>query len=116
MYYYDNSVIEKTKKIRSSKRGELEITLINQLYLEENKLKVEILGRGIAWFDTGTIDSLYEASGYVRSLQNIQGLMIGSPEEIAWRNGWISTEKLIKISEVFKNSKYGNYLKKLPLF
>ena len=114
LYYYDNSVVEKTKTINLSARGELEISAINQIYLKENKLYAEILGRGIAWFDTGTTDSLYEASGYVRSLQNRQGLMIGSPEEIAWRNNWISTKKLLKVASIFSGSDYGKYLRKLP--
>ena len=114
LYYYDSSVIEKTKKIKSSARGELEITAINQIYLKENKLFAEILGRGIAWFDTGTTDSLYEASGYVRSLQNRQGLLIGSPEEIAWRNKWISTKTLLEVANLYKGSNYGKYLRNLP--
>ncbi len=115
LYYYDKSVIEKVKKIKFSDRGELEITFLNQLYLSENNLKVEKLGRGIAWFDTGTVDSLYEASGYIRTLQHRQGLMVGSPEEIAWRNGWISEKELLDIAEKFKKSGYGEYLQKLPL-
>jgi len=114
LYYYDKSVIEKVKKITFSDRGELEITFLNQLYLSENNLKVEKLGRGIAWFDTGTVDSLYEASGYIRTLQHRQGLMVGSPEEIAWRNGWISEKELLDIAEKFKKSEYGEYLQKLP--
>lgn len=114
LYYYDNSVVEKTRRIKSSERGELEITSINQIYLREKKLYAEILGRGIAWFDTGTKDSLYEASGYVRSLQNRQGLIIGSPEEIAWRNKWISTNKLLDVACSFKGSEYGEYLISLP--
>lgn len=114
LYYYDNSVVEKTKNIEVSERGELEITLINQIYLKEKTLRVETLGRGIAWFDTGTTDSLHEASGYIKTLQNRQGLMIGSPEEIAWRSGWINNNQLIEISSIFKESKYGKYLRDLP--
>ena len=116
LYYYDKSVVEKVKQITFSGRGELEITSLNQLYLKENNLKVEKLGRGIAWFDTGTVDSLFEASGYIRTLQNRQGLMVGCPEEIAWRNGWISEKKLLKIAEKFKESGYGEYLMRLPLY
>ncbi len=115
LYYYDNSVVEKVKKIIFSARGELEITSLNQLYLKANNLQVEKLGRGIAWFDTGTVDSLYEASGYIRTLQNRQGLMVGCPEEIAWRSGWISDKKLLDIAENFKKSEYGEYLQRLPL-
>ena len=114
LYYYDNSVVDKVKEVSFSERGELEITFINQIYLKENNLKVEKLGRGIAWFDTGTVDSLYEAGGYIRTLQHRQGLMVGCPEEIAWRNGWISEKKLLDIATKFKKSEYGEYLEKLP--
>ena len=92
----------------------MEITSLNQIYLKEQNLKVEKLGRGIAWFDTGTVDSLYEAGGYIRTLQHRQGLMVGSPEEIAWRSGWISEEKLLVVAEKFRKSEYGEYLEKLP--
>jgi len=114
LYYYDNSVVDKVNEISFSERGELEITFLNQIYLKENNLKVEKLGRGIAWFDTGTIDSLYEAGGYIRTLQHRQGLMVGCPEEIAWRSGWISEEKLLDIAAKFKKSEYGDYLENLP--
>ena len=114
LYYYDNSVVDKVKEIAFSERGELEITFLNQIYLKENNLKVEKLGRGIAWFDTGTIDSLYEAGGYIRTLQHRQGLMVGCPEEIAWRSGWISEKKLLDIAAKFKKSEYGDYLENLP--
>ena len=114
LYYYDNSVVDKVKEIAFSERGELEITFLNQIYLKENNLKVEKLGRGIAWFDTGTIDSLYEAGGYIRTLQHRQGLMVGCPEEIAWRSGWISDKKLLDIAAKFKKSEYGDYLENLP--
>ena len=106
LYYYDNSVVDKINEISFSERGELEITFLNQIYLKENNLKVEKLGRGIAWFDTGTIDSLYEAGGYIRTLQHRQGLMVGCPEEIAWRSGWISDKKLLDIAAKFKKSEY----------
>lgn len=114
LYYYDNSVVDKINEISFSERGELEITFLNQIYLKENNLKVEKLGRGIAWFDTGTIDSLYEAGGYIRTLQHRQGLMVGCPEEIAWRSGWISDKKLLDIAAKFKKSEYGDYLENLP--
>ena len=114
LYYYDNSVVDKINEISFSERGELEITFLNQIYLKENNLKVEKLGRGIAWFDTGTIDSLYEAGGYIRTLQHRQGLMVGCPEEIAWRSGWISEKKLLDIAAKFKKSEYGDYLENLP--
>ena len=113
IYFYDSTVVEKAKSLLPSKRGELEITDINMLYLKENKLKVEVLNRGIAWLDTGKYDSLYEASGYVYTLQKRQGLKISCPEEIAWRKNWISKEKLSKIAENYKNNEYGKYLKNL---
>tara|TARA_B100000886_G_C20363228_1_gene466149 strand:+ start:14 stop:901 length:888 start_codon:yes stop_codon:yes gene_type:complete len=116
LYFFDNSVVEKTSKLGYSSRGELEITWLNQLYLKENTLNAQKIGRGVAWFDTGTKDSLYEASGYIRTLQNRQGLMIGSPEEIAWRNSWISDKELLDNSELYKESDYGKYLKKLLFF
>ena len=114
LYYYDNSVVEKTKNIEVSERGEFRDYVNKSKYLKEKTLRVETLGRGIAWFDTGTTDSLHEASGYIKTLQNRQGLMIGSPEEIAWRSGWINNNQLIEISSIFKESKYGKYLRDLP--
>ena len=113
IYFYDSTVVEKAKSLFPSKRGELEITDINMLYLKENNLKVEVLNRGIAWLDTGKYDSLYEASGYVYTLQKRQGLKISCPEEIAWRKNWISKEKLLKIAENYKNNEYGRYLQNL---
>ncbi len=113
IYFYDSTVVEKAKSLSPSKRGELEITDINMLYLNEKKLKVEVLNRGIAWLDTGKYDSLYEATGYVYTLQKRQGLKISCPEEIAWRKGWISKEKLSKIAENYKNNEYGRYLQNL---
>ena len=114
LYFFDNTVVEKTKMLSFSSRGELEITSLNKIYIRENNLTAQIIGRGIAWFDTGTTDSLYEASGYIRTLQNRQGLMVGSPEEIAWRNSWISKGKLLENSLYFKDCAYGKYLKELP--
>tara|TARA_Y100001968_G_C19335622_1_gene706694 strand:+ start:237 stop:1118 length:882 start_codon:yes stop_codon:yes gene_type:complete len=109
IYFYDNSVIKKTKTLKPSKRGELEITDINSLYLKEKLLTVTKMGRGNAWLDTGTFESLHDAGSYIRTLQNRQGLIIGSPEEIAWRNKWISNNELRELAESKKN-KYKDYL------
>ena len=113
LYFYDNSVIEKANTILPSKRGELEISDINNLYLKENKLNVEIMSRGVAWLDTGKFDSLHDAGGYIRTLENRQGLKIGSPEEASWRMGWISDEKLYELGEKLNKSDYGKYLQNL---
>ena len=113
IYYYDKTVLEKAKKIKPSKRGELEISDINNLYLKENSLKVEVLGRGIAWLDTGTFDSLNEASAFIQTLENRQGLKICCPEEVAWRKNWISNDQLLKLAEPLKKSGYGKYLNSL---
>ena len=113
LYFYDNSVVSRTKNIKPSSRGELEITSINQAYLEDGLLRVELMGRGMAWLDTGTFDSLQEAASYIRSLQNRQGLKVGCPEEVAWRKGWINDDQLLKISRPLLNSGYGQYLIKL---
>ncbi len=113
IYFYDNSVIEKTKKLKKSHRGEFEITDLNLYYLKEKKLKVEKMGRGMAWLDTGNFESLHEASGYIRTLEHRQGLKVGCPQEIAWRMGWINDNQLNKLSNEFSKSGYGNYLKNL---
>ena len=110
LYFYDSSVVEKAKKIKPSNRGELEISDLNLLYLEEKSLNVELLSRGMAWLDTGTVDSLHEASSFIKTLENRQGIKIGCPEEIAWREGWINNDKLIKLSQPVIKSGYGNYL------
>ena len=102
IYLYDESVKEKVKKISFSKRGELEITDLNQIYLKEKKLKVELLGRGITWLDTGTYDSLIEAGSFIKTIESKQGLMVGCPEEIAWRNNWINSEQLLNYQEKYK--------------
>ena len=110
LYFYDNSVIEKAKKIKPSKRGELEITDLNKMYMQEGKLIVEKMNRGMTWLDTGTIDSLHEASSYIRSLEKRQGLKIGCPEEVAWRTGLIDDAKLYSLSLNLAKSGYGKYL------
>lgn len=110
IYFYDNSVIDKAKNIRPSKRGELEITDINKAYLEKNKLSVSILDRGIAWLDTGTIKSLMKASNFVEVIEERQGLKIGSIEEAAFRSGFINKSQLKKLAEPLLKSGYGNNL------
>jgi glucose-1-phosphate thymidylyltransferase len=111
LYIYDNSVVEKAKSLKPSKRGELEITDLNRLYLEENKLKVELLGRGFAWLDTGTMDSLLEAAEFVQTLEKRQGLKISALEEIAYYRGWINQEELYLAAEKYGKSPYGLHLK-----
>ena len=110
IYFYDNSVVEKASKVKPSKRGEFEITDLNKMYLQEKSLHVEIMGRGTAWLDTGNHESLYEASGYIKTLENRQGLKIGCPEEISWRNSWISNNKLKEIASKMSANEYGKYL------
>ena len=110
IYFYDNTAVEKAKTIKASNRGELEITDLNRLYLEEGSLNVEVFNRGIAWLDTGTVDSLHEASSFIRTIEHRQGYKIGCPEEIAWRNGWISNDKLKKLALGYLKSGYGSYL------
>ena len=110
LYFYDNKVINFAKNLSPSNRGELEITDINKKYLENKSLKVKILGRGMAWLDTGTFDSLHEAGSFIRTLERRQGLKIGSPEETAWRLGLIDDEKLKLISTEMSKSSYGKYL------
>ena len=110
IYFYDNTAVEKAKTIKASNRGELEITDLNRLYLEEGSLNVEVFNRGIAWLDTGTVDSFHEASSFIRTIEHRQGYKIGCPEEIAWRNGWISNDKLKKLALGYLKSGYGSYL------
>lgn len=110
LYFYDNSVIEKAKSIKPSKRGELEITDLNRLYLEEKSLKVNLLGRGFAWLDTGTHKNLLQASNFIETIQERQGNYVACIEEIAYRNGWITKEELIKLAEPLLKTDYGKYL------
>ena len=113
LYFYDSSVVDKAKIITPSSRGELEITSINQKYLKSGLLNVELIGRGMAWLDTGTFDSLQDAGKYIKTLENRQGLKIGSPEEIAWRNNWINKDQLTTKANQYLNSGYGNDLLEL---
>ncbi len=110
LYYYDNTVVSKAKKIKPSDRGELEITDLNRLYMEEGTLKVQLLGRGIAWLDTGTQQSLLQASNFIASMEERQGLKISCIEEIAYKRGFISREQLVKLGEDLGKSTYGQYL------
>jgi glucose-1-phosphate thymidylyltransferase len=110
LYFYDNTVVEKARKLKPSARGELEITDLNRLYLEEGSLSVEVMGRGYAWLDTGSHESMLQASQFVESVEQRQGLMVCCPEEIAFRRGWISTEQLTEISKPLQKTHYGQYL------
>lgn len=111
LYFYPKGVSEKAKSVKPSSRGELEITSLNAMYLQEGNLDVQLLGRGYTWFDTGTIDSLVEAADFVQMVQKRQSVVISAPEEIAYRNGWIDKEKLLKSIERYGKSPYGTHLK-----
>lgn len=113
LYFYDNRAVEFAKRLKPSARGELEITDLNQMYLEDGSLSVQILGRGFAWLDTGTHESLHEAASFVQTVQNIQDLQIACLEEIAWRNGWLSDEKLEELARPMAKNQYGQYLLRL---
>ena len=108
LYFYDSKVVEYARQIKPSPRGELEITDLNRVYLEQGKLKVEVLPRGTAWLDTGTFDSLADATNFIRTVQSRQGLSVGCPEEIAWRHGWLSDEQLRDIATPLVKSGYGS--------
>lgn len=111
LYFYDNRVVKMAKQVKPSARGELEITDLNRLYLNEGKLKVQLLGRGFAWLDTGTMDSLMEASTFVQTVQSRQGVVISAPEEIAYMEGLITKETLLESAELYGKSPYGEHLK-----
>ena len=110
LYFYDRRVVEMAKKVRPSARGELEITTLNDLYLKDGSLKAQILGRGFAWLDTGTIDSLMDAASFVQTVQKRQGFVISSPEEIAYRKKWITKDELLRSADLYGKSPYGEHL------
>lgn len=110
LYFYDNRVVDYAKKVKPSERGELEITDLNRMYLEDKSLKVQILGRGFTWMDTGTVDSLMDAATFVETMQNSQGVVISAPEEIAYHAKWITKEQLIESADLYGKSPYGQHL------
>lgn len=113
LYFYDNRVVDFAKKVKPSERGELEITTLNDMYLKDGTLNVELLGRGFAWLDTGTHESLHEASSFVQTIENVQGLKVACLEEISWRNGWLTSEQVIEIAKPMMKNEYGQYLYRL---
>jgi glucose-1-phosphate thymidylyltransferase len=113
LYFYDSQITDIAAEIKPSARGELEITDVNKAYLQEGNLNVQLLSRGIAWLDTGTHNSMLQASNFVQTVQQRQGLMIACPEEIAFRLGWIDQEQVLKMAEPLKKNHYGEYLQRL---
>lgn len=113
LYFYDRRVVEYARQVQPSARGELEITDLNRLYLEQGNLNVQLLGRGFAWLDTGTMETLLEASDFVRTIEERQGVMISAPEEIAYINGWIDTETLLDSAKAYGKSPYGEHLRRV---
>ena len=112
LYFYDNTVVDRAKDVKKSARGEYEITDLNDMYLKDGKLKAELLGAGYAWFDTGLTDSLLDASATIKTLQNLRASIISCPEQIAYKQGWLSDEELLARSELMKKNEYGKYLRK----
>lgn len=113
LYFYDKRVVALAKQVRPSERGELEITTLNQMYLEDGSLNVQLLGRGFAWLDTGTHDSLHEAASFVKTIEHVQNLQVACLEEIAWRNGWLSSEEVAALARPMAKNEYGQYLLRL---
>ncbi|MEG1872632.1 MAG: sugar phosphate nucleotidyltransferase, partial [Ruthenibacterium sp.] len=113
LYFYDKRVVQLAKQVKPSARGELEITTLNELYLHDDSLDVKLLGRGYAWLDTGTMDSLVDAADFVRMVEKRQGIKISAPEEISYQNGWITREKLLESAERYGKSPYGQHLKQV---
>ena len=111
LYFYNKEVVRMAKQVKPSARGELEITTLNDMYLKQDELDVQLLGRGFAWLDTGTMDSLVDAADFVRMVEKRQGIKISAPEEIAYKNGWITKEDVLKVYEILKKNQYGQYLK-----